>query len=151
MKKFFIYQDIENCFYCTEIESKIKGWVLVGTFTGIYSLIGNNDFEEFKSGEIIDLTNGKHVLINKIEWNLNFTLADFKNFKFKHGQVVMLKNGDILKLLGVNFDIENYEDGILIDTLDPKDNGRRWICLDEILNIYMPKPIDAQMFGISLQ
>lgn len=151
MNIFFIYQDNENCFYCTEIESKIKGWTLVGTFTGRYSLIENNDFEEFKKGSIIQLTNKKNVIIDSITWIHEFTFADFKNFNFKYGQKVMTKEGEILNLLSVNFEIHDTNSHCINAKGDDEFDRIKWLDLSEILFIYTPKPIDLSKLGISLQ
>lgn len=151
MQKFYIYQDIENCYYCTAVESKLKNWTLVGTFIGSYTLKNNNDFEVFEHGAIIELTNGKRVQIEEITWKKVFTIADFKNFEFKYGQVVLLKDGSICKLNGVSFNLEMYEGGNLLDLHNTLEGNRFWVSLDEVVNIYTPKPIDISKYGIFLQ
>lgn len=151
MQKFYIYQDSENCFYCTEIKSKIKNWILVGTFKGRYSLKPNDDFDEFKIGSTVELTNKKNVIIEEITWIKKFTFADFKNFNFRYGQKVMTKDGNIYNLLSVNFEISDTKSHCINVRGNDRFDRMYFLDLSDILYIYTPRPLDLSKYGISLQ
>ena len=130
----------------------VKNWGSNQSYTGkLSSSITklNSNFEEFKKGSIIQLTNKKNVIIDSITWIHEFTFADFKNFNFKYGQKVMTKEGEILNLLSVNFEIHDANSHCINAKGDDEFDRIKWLDLSEILFIYTPNPINLDKLGIS--